>query len=299
MGLNGIHAWEIDLGPASPMKNHPIVRACWFAANFLLAVSLLAILYSIGWEFSTRSYLKGFSDAIIPASDNPEQKVEAILQWMAHGPGRRNASDPGGLGDRNPEDTLNIQRLLQVCGTATNAFLNLAQSSGLNARRLLLLDRYGTSKHVVVEVMLGDRWAVVDPSYHFILRLPDGHFATRAELTDPSIFRAATQSIPAYPPTYTYERVGHVRLERIPWIGRHLRGIFNFIWPGWEEAINWTLLVERESFAMLVASIFLLCIALVARLLLGWYCKEKLGIARERLRDQILRAGHVVLGSSH
>jgi hypothetical protein len=116
---------------------------------------------------------------------------------------------------------------------------------------------------------------------------------------DPAIFRAATQSIPNYPSTYTYERVAHVRLERIPWIGRHLRGIFNFIWPGWEEAINWTLLVERESFAILVASIFLLCIAMAARLLLGWYCKEKLGIARERLRDQILRAGQVVLGSSH
>ncbi len=90
-----------------------------------------------------------------------------------------------------------------------------------------------------------------------------------------------------------------MRLARIPWIGRHLRGIFNFLWPPWEEAINWTLLVERESFAALAVSIFLLCFALVARFLLGWYCRAKLGIARERLRDQILRAGQVVVGSSH
>jgi len=281
------------------MKKYPIVRACWFAVNVLLFVSVVAALYSVAWEFSTRSYLKGFSDAIISASDNPEQKVEAILQWMAHGPARRNMVDTGGLASRNPEDTLNIQRLLEVCGTATNAFLNLAQSTGLNARRLLLLDQYGSSKHVVVEVLIGDSWAVVDPSYHFILRLPDGHFATRTELMDPDIFRAATQSNPNYPLTYTYESTVHVRLARIPWIGRHLRGLFNFIWPPWEEAINWTLLVERESFAMLVASIFLLCIALAARFLLGWYCRDKLGIARERLRDQILRAGQVVLKSSH
>ena len=145
-------------------------RAAWL-------VSLVAVLYGAGWEFSTRSYLKGFSDAIIPASDDTEQKVEAILQWMAHGPVRRSAADPGGLAGRNPEDTLNIQQLLQVCGTATNAFVNLAQSSGLHARRLLLLDQYGSSKHVVVEVLIGDRWVVVDPSYHFILRLPDGHLA--------------------------------------------------------------------------------------------------------------------------
>jgi hypothetical protein len=280
------------------MKKHPNIRACWFAFNVLLVVSFVAVLYSVGWEFSTRSYLKGFSDAIIPASDNAEQKIEAILQWMAHGPARRSEADTGGLAMRNPEDTLNIQQLLEVCGTATNAFVNLAQSSGLRARRLLLLDQYGQSKHVVVEVLMGNRWVVVDPSYHFIFRSPDGKFPTRTELKDPVIFRAATQSIPKYPAAYTYESTVHVRLARIPWIGRHLRGIFDFVWPSWEEAINWTLLVERESFAMLVASIFLLCFALAARLLLGWYCRSKLGIDRERLRDQILRVGQVVVGSS-
>ena len=280
------------------MKKHPIIQACWFATNLLLAVSIVAVLYGVGWEFSTRSYLKGFSDAIIPASDDQEQKIEAILQWMAHGPLRRSEADPGGLAQRNPEDTLNIQQLLEVCGTATNAFVNLAQSSGLHARRLLLLDQYGLSKHVVVEALIGVRWVVVDPSYHFTFRLPDGRYPTRTELKDPAVFRAATQSIPNYPATYTYENTVHVRLRRIPWIGRYQRGIFNFVWPPWEEEINWTLLVERESFAMLVASILLLCFALAARLLLGWYCKNKLGIARERLRDQILRAGHVMAGSS-
>lgn len=279
------------------MKNYPIVRACWFAVNALLIVSLLAVVYSVGWESSTRSYLKGFSDAIIPASDDSEQKIEAILQWMAHGPVRRSAADAGSLAARDPEDTLNFQQLLEVCGTATNAFVNLAQSSGLRARRLLLLDERRLSKHVVVEVLAGGRWIVVDPSYHFILRLPDGTFPTRAELKDPAILRAATQSIPNYPASYSYESTVHVRLSRIPLIGRHLRGIFNFLWPQWEEAINWTLLVERESFAMVIASLFLLCFALAARFLLAWFCQSKLGIARDRLRDQILRAGQVVVGS--
>jgi hypothetical protein len=281
------------------MKNHPIVRAFWFAVNGLLLVSFVAVLYSVGWEFSTRSYLKGFSDAIIPASGDPEQKVEAILQWMAHGPVRRSATDQGGMAARNPEDTLNIQQLLEVCGTATNAFVNLAQSDGLHARRLLLLDESGLSKHVVAEVLIGNRWVVVDPSYHFILRLPDGQFPTRAELKDPAIFRAATQSVSNYPSTYTYESTVHVRLARIPWIGRHLRGILNSIWPGWEEEVNWTLLVERESFAMLVVSMFLFFFAMAARVLLAWYCRRRLGITRERLRDQLLRAGQVMAGNSH
>jgi hypothetical protein len=280
------------------MKNHPLIRVCWLAGNVFLVVALAAVLYSVGWEYSTRSYLKGFSDAIVPASDDPELKIEAILQWMAHGPVRRSAEDTSGLAARNPEDTLNVQQLLEVCGTATNAFVNLSQSSGLHARRLLLLDQKRLSKHVVVEVLLGNRWIVVDPAYHFIFRLPDGHFLTRTELKDPAIWRAATQVIPNYPAIYTYESTVHVRLARIPWIGGRLRGIFDFVWPTWEESINWTLIVERESFAVLISSVFLLCFALTARFLMGWYCWQKLGIARERLRDQILRAGQVMAGNS-
>lgn len=280
------------------MKKYPLIRVCWHAVNVLLIVSLGAVLYSITWEFSTRSYLKGFSDAIIPASDSPEEKVEAILQWMAHGPARRIADDPGGLAGRNPEDTLNIRRLLEVCGTATNAFVNLAQSSGMHARRLLLLDEKRTSKHVVAEVLIDGRWIIADPSYHVVFRLPNGNLVTRAELLDPGVFRAATQAIPNYPQSYTYERTVHVRLSRIPVVGSHLRVIFNAIWPAWEESINWTLLVERESFAMLVASCLLLCFALTVRLFLGWYCSRRLGIARVRLRDQIVRVGQVLAGNS-
>ena len=178
------------------MKNHFIIRACWFVVNILLVVCLVAVIYSVGWEFSTRSYLKGFSEAIIPSSDDPEQKIEAILQWMAHGPARRSSADPGGLAARNPEETLNFQQLLAVCGTATNAFVNLAQSIGLRARRLLLLDQDGLSKHVVVEVLMGDRWVVVDPSYHFIFRLPDGHFPTRAELLQ-AVYRTELEKLAA------------------------------------------------------------------------------------------------------
>jgi hypothetical protein len=281
------------------MKSHSIIRASWFVVNALLAVSLVAVFYSGVWEFSTRSYLRGFSDAIIPASASPQQRIETILQWMAHGPARRSVDEPSGLEDRNPEDTLNIRQLLQVCGTATNAFVNLARSSGLRARRLLLLDERGLSKHVVVEVLLGDRWIIVDPSYHFMPRLPDGHFVTRMDMKDPATFRAATQSIPNYPQSYTYEHLAHIRLTRIPFVGRALRGGLDFIWPSWEESIDWTLLLERESFAFLCASIFLVCFAMAARLLLGWYCSRKLGIPRIRLRDQFLRVGHILAGHSH
>jgi hypothetical protein len=280
------------------MKQYPLLRVCWYLVNTLLVVSLAAVLYSATWEFSTESYLKGFSDAIIPSSDVPEQKVDAILAWMSHGPVRRSSTEESGLALRNPEDTLNVQELLDVCGTATNAFVNLAQSSGLQARRLLLLNENRVSKHVVVEVLIDNRWVIVDPSYRSVLRLPNGHLVTREELRNPVIFQAATQAIPGYPPSYSYERTVHVRMRRIPWIGRYLRKALNFIWPPWETAINWTLLVERESFAMLVISSILLGFALAVRFLLGWYCSRRLGIARVRLRDQLMRAGDVLFSNT-
>ena len=136
-------------------------------------------------------------------------------------------ADDNVLDHRNPEDTLNFQELLKVCGTATNAFVNLAQSSGLPARRLLLLNEERVSKHVVVEVLIDNRWIIVDPSYRTMLRLPDGSLVTRAELQNPEIFHAATQAIPDYPQDYTYERTVHVRIGRIPWIGRYLRTNFH------------------------------------------------------------------------
>jgi hypothetical protein len=280
------------------MKNYPMIRASWYAANILLAVSLALVVFSIGWEFSMRSYLKGFSDAIIPYSDTPEQKVAAILTWMQHGPERRGMTDPETLDARNPEDTLNYHQLLEVCGTATNAFVNLAQSSGLHARRLLLLGEDGRGKHVVVEVLLDNLWIVVDPAFHTILRAPNGRFVTRAELLDSETFRAVTHGIPGYPSTYTYERTAHIRLSRIPFFGRYLRRVLTFIWPSWEESINWTLLLERESFAVMTLSILLFCFALTVRLFLSWYCSRMLGIVRPRLRDQLVKVGDVLFSGS-
>jgi hypothetical protein len=270
------------------MKVPPILRISWHLVNVLLVAALCFVAYSTAWEFSTRSYLKGFSDAIIPASDDAEHKVDAILAWMEHGTARRVIQDTDSLDNRNPENTLNYRQFLEVCGTATNAFVNLAESSGLHARRLLLLDGDRRSKHVVVEVFMDDKWAVVDPSFRSILRLPNGEMVTRAELMDPAVFQSVIQSIPNYPALYSYERTSHVRLSRIPIIGKYLRGFLNFIWPTWEEKINWTLIVERESFALLVVSVAVLCFVLTLRFGLGLYCYRRFGIVRLSLRDRVL-----------
>lgn len=86
------------------------------------------------WEYSVRRYLTGFSDAIVPQASDAQQRAEAILAWMRVGPPRLEIRPLAEVSPRDPQDTLNYRQLLAVCGSATNAFLNLSRSAGLGAR---------------------------------------------------------------------------------------------------------------------------------------------------------------------
>ena len=147
-----------------PKPKHPVFRAVWWICNLLLALAIFALAYTGVGEFSVRRYLDGYSDAIVPNFLPAEQKVQAILDWMRKEPSRGSTDNPAALSTRDPETTLNYEQLLKVCGTATNAFLNLARASDLQVRRLLLLSPDRTTKHVVAEVWINQHWVVVDPT---------------------------------------------------------------------------------------------------------------------------------------
>lgn len=274
-----------------PTARYRIFRGVWWGVNFLLLATFLTVIYSGAWEYSVQRYLDGFSDAIVPDSEPAEQRVEAILDWMRRGPPRIVAADPSALDRRDPQSTLNYRQLLLVCGTATNAFLNLARSNGLSVRRLLLLSPERTAKHVVAEVLIDGRWVVADPAYRTLLRDAKGRLLTRQELRNLAVFAEATSVIPNYPKEYSYESVAHLRLGRLPVQKLHLRWFVDKVVPGWEERVDWTLLLERESFFVLCASAFVFFVLVLLRVLLGWYADNRLKIPRFRLRSQFLRAG--------
>ena len=271
-------------------RPHPAFWAVWHVTSALLIASLVLVAYSAVWEYSTRRYLEGFVDAIVPASAMPEGKIEAILQWMAQGPARQRGGPSSNAPDRDPIDTLNYASLLRVCGSATNAFINLADSAGLSARRLLLLDSRGVTTHVVAEVRLGGRWIVVDPSFRVIPRGAAGAFLTRRDLADPAVFSAAVRAIPGYDPAYTYGRTAHVHITRLPVAGNFLRKMLNHVLPGWQDSATLSLVLERQSLATLVlaaAAVFFLCLI---RWGLRWYGRARFGIQAPRARARIQQA---------
>lgn len=254
------------------MKKQSIFHAVAFSVNVLLISSVLLVLFGLGWECSTRWYLSGFSNAVLPYTSSPEKKVAAILAWMEHGPARETEYYSDDAEDRDPIDTLNYKELLDVCGTATNAFVNLASAGGIEARRLLLLDAQGmNTNHVVAEVRMDGRWVIVDPSFHAILTDANGHFLTRQELARPGVLEDATRNLPGYDLAYNYQHTAFIHLARLPLVGSFLQAKLNSALPFWQARVNWTVLVERQSYDTLIAGIVLLCVALVLRRLVRWY----------------------------
>ncbi|MGD0305331.1 MAG: hypothetical protein ABSC71_10935 [Candidatus Acidiferrales bacterium] len=283
--------WERSKTAPEPVKSSVrVFYVAWYGINILLVLAVLFALYAFSWELSTRRYLKGFSDAIVPASAPTEEKIQSVLAWMAHGPARLPYGPSPNVPDRDPTDTLNYDALLQVCGTATNAFINLMDTGNVPVRRLLLVDERHNAKHVVAEAYTDGRWIIVDPAYRLVLRDSQGRTVTREELTNPETFADVTGKIPRYDPNYTFDRTEHVRLPRIPILGVPLRDILNRVAPTWSDSPFATLLVERESYAAAIASVLLVIFLLLARILLRWFGEHRLHLRLLRARYQLQRS---------
>lgn len=242
-------------------------RTLWYVSQSLLILSLGLAAYSLAWEYSTRSYLRGFSDAVIPASATPIVKIAAILKWMSYGPQREESEPADMFPDRDPSDTLNYTSLLRTCGSATNAFINLADTAGLSARRLLLRNSRGLVTHVVAEVLVGGRWIVVDPAFRTIMRGADSQPLTREELMDPAILATATKNIPGYAPDYNFGNTTHLHFSRLPF-GDLLADGLEHLSPGWDSSPVVSLIVERSSLAAVVVSMAIAVLLSFVRVLL-------------------------------
>ena len=187
--------------PASRVQGPPASHGrlvAWVrrGSTVLMIGALLLAGYGAAWNYSTRRYLKGFTDAIVPLVGSPEGKSEALLEWLRHEPGRGDNLLEGATNLRDPVNIVQNARMLKICGSASNAFINLADAAGLRTRRLLLLDPSGSTKHVVAEVQWGDRWIVVNPQQGLVYRDRLGRALTKAQLHDPWVFSDAISQMP-------------------------------------------------------------------------------------------------------
>src|ERR1019366_958709 len=268
--MNKTLASPLNRESASPVVRGGLTTAVRFVSRAIILAGLALFVYSAAWNFSTRRYLTGFADAIIPLAGSPQEKKEALLGWFHDEPQRNDSPASGSEGLLHDRDAVNIvqnTRLLKICGSASNAFMNLADASGLKVRRLLLLDHSGGTMHVVAEVLWGDRWIVVNPQQGLMFKDHLGRALTKEELRNPEVFQDAISMIPGYDPTYTFDHTIHLRLERIPILGSYLRRLLDRLAPRWEESINWSYFPENPALWLMFISLPLLLLGMLANMI--------------------------------
>ena len=277
-----------------PGKSHRWFAGIHFATRALAVFAICLLVYGLLWNYATRRYLKGFSDAIVPLQGTQEQRTEALLAWFRHEPRRLNTGVQGEVSLRDPVIIVQNERLLKICGSASNAFINLASAAGLKTRRLLLLDNAGIVMHVVVEVWWGDRWAVVDPQQGRVFRDLQGRPLSKEDLRKPAKFAEALSAMPGYRPEYNFAHIIHIRTGRMPF-GSMVRGTLSHLFPNWEEVVNWGYFPENPSLWPIIFALPLLFVSLVLHGLVGWYGRKKLGVDTWGLRERFRQAGRVFL----
>ncbi len=144
---------------------------------------------------------------------------------------------------------------------------------------------------MVSEVLVDDHWIIADPTYRILWRDKNGNFVSKTDLKNPATFAEVTGTIPNYPAEYTYDHFAHVRVARLPLEGLGMRRALDFIFPSWEESLDWSLLLERESFFVLTVATICTLFFVLLRILLGWYADRRLRIPRFHLREHMARAG--------
>jgi len=239
------------------------------ASSALVVTTFALLVCGLAWNYTTHRYLTGFADAIVPLEGSPQEKTEALLKWFRHVPERINgpAAESAILRDRDPVKIVQNARLLKICGSATNAFINVGDVAGLRTRRLLLLGPSGGAMHVVAEVQWGEQWVVVDPQQGRVFRDHIGRPLTKEELRDREVFRDAISGMPGSSRTYTFERTAHLHLERLPLLGALLHRALDRAWPEWEEAADWGYFPENPSLWLVLVSLPLLLLGILIRLI--------------------------------
>ena len=90
---------------------------------------------------------------------------------------------------------------------------------------------------------------------------------------------------PAIDPKYNFEDTIHIRLKRIPIVGKYLRGVLDRFAPGWEEAINWAYFPENPALWLMFISLPLFVLGILGNLIVNRTGRSRQGIKLPELID--------------
>jgi hypothetical protein len=252
----------------------------------MFRVALLCTIGTGAREYSVRKYLSGFSEAVVPEAAAAREKVEAVLAWMSNGPPRLEANDGKILSPHDPTDSPAtaggvwkrygcFPEPVAQCGTGDAAAVAAHTRTDCRAR-----GSRGAAR----------RWIIVGPTYRVMLNDAQGNPLTRKDLHNPATFLEATSQIPKCLPEDNYEDYVPVRLSSVPLHRFHIREQIDRFFPGWDEYLGCSLLLERRSFLFFFLSVNALVCLLILRVILGVLADRHFRVPRFGLRNKPRRA---------
>ena len=240
--------------------------------GFFHGVFIVTLLF-FGMEYIySKSIYQKIVERATKSEMTQEEKVLAILNTV------HNLLEPrteffGGRGNIpfGPLKVFNASRTVLTfggsCGDYVHVLGRALKAADINVRMIQMKvgDVYGG--HIVLEALINNRWAVLDPSYNLYFRNPDGSLATFSEIKENWQY-FQKQVPPNYNPEYAYEGMRRTNWKKIL-----------IILPLIRKTIDWTLgpEIRREislrAYALNVWLVYIIFLSLLYGGFILWTIK--------------------------
>ncbi len=240
--------------------------------GFFHGVFIVTLLF-FGMEYIySKSIYQKIVERATKSEMTQEEKVLAILNTV------HNLLEPrteffGGKGNINfgPFKIFNASRAVLTFGGACGDYIHVLgralKAADINVRivQMKVGDVYGG--HIVLEALINNRWAILDPSYNLYFRNPDGSLATFSEIKENWQY-FQKQVPPNYNPEYAYEGMRRTNWKKIL-----------IILPLIRKTIDWTLgpEIRREislrAYALNVWLVYIIFLSLLYGGFILWTIK--------------------------
>jgi len=105
-----------------------------------------------------------------------------------------------------------------ACGGWVSVMGRMLMELGYEIRKIGLEKGENLSIHHVLEVKLGDRWALLDPYLNFVFRTPDNLIASAAEVSKNWEYYGR-QAQCCVPPDFDYQAYHYTNWKKLGWVG--------------------------------------------------------------------------------
>jgi hypothetical protein len=238
-----------------------------------LSLALLAVLTAL-WQWALfvedNTFLDGICSALGTRDLAPEARAVRLYRWAStyddYIPPSESAASPGRFDLPTLRSIVEHRAYFQAdCGSKTRLLAALAGRAGLQARELRLCDSAHITRHVVCEMRIGSRWAVLDPTIGLDFRRRDGRLATAAELCDPSLFAANAGRAPRFNARiWRFDHAERLHFERLPLLGGLLRRLARHLTGRPAEELALPAVLDRPRLTAAVSFALLALFAMVA-----------------------------------